>query len=52
MLLAWHWFTGLGFDQEISHHSTFSKNRHWRFQQLGRLFLEPAARMQSANKVN
>jgi len=24
--------TGLGFDQEIPHHSTFSKNRHGRFQ--------------------
>ncbi len=30
--LAWRWFTGLGFDQEIPHHSTFSKNRHGRFQ--------------------
>jgi len=27
MHLAWRWFTGLGFDQEIPHHSTFSKNR-------------------------
>jgi len=27
MHLAWSWFTGLGFDQEIPHHSTFSKNR-------------------------
>src|SRR5205807_2139163 len=33
MHLAWRWFTGLGFDQEISHHSTFSKNRHGRFQE-------------------
>jgi transposase len=24
MHLAWRWFTGLGFDQEIQHHSTFS----------------------------
>jgi transposase len=31
--LAWRWFTGLGFDQEIPHHSTFSKNRHGRFQE-------------------
>jgi len=31
--LAWRWFTGLGFDQEIPHHSTFSKNRHARFQE-------------------
>ena len=23
MHLAWRWFTGLGFDQEIPHHSTF-----------------------------
>jgi transposase len=33
MHLAWRWFTGLGFDQEIPHHSTFSKSRHGRFQQ-------------------
>src|SRR5437899_12512796 len=31
MHLAWRWFTGLGFDQEIPHPSTFSKNRHGRF---------------------
>jgi hypothetical protein len=31
MHLAWRWFTGIGFDQEIPHHSTFSKNRHGRF---------------------
>ena len=33
MHLAWRWFTGPGFDQEIPHHSTFSKNRHGRFQE-------------------
>jgi IS5 family transposase len=33
MHLAWRWFTGLGFDQEIPHHSTFSKNQHGRFQE-------------------
>jgi len=33
MHLAWRWFTGLGFDQEVPHHSTFSKNRHGRFQE-------------------
>jgi transposase len=33
MHLAWRWFTGLGFDQEIPHHSTFSKNRQGRFQE-------------------
>lgn len=33
MHLAWHWFTGLGFDQEVPHHSTFSKNRHGRIQE-------------------
>jgi transposase len=33
MHLAWRWFTGLGFDQEIPHHSRFSKNRHGRFQE-------------------
>jgi len=31
MHLAWRWFTGLGFDQEIPHHSAFSKNRHGGF---------------------
>ena len=33
MHLAWRWFTGLSFDEEIPHHSTFSKNRHGRFQE-------------------
>src|SRR5437867_12715324 len=33
MHLAWRWFTGLSFDQEIPHHSTFSKNRHGRLQE-------------------
>ena len=33
MHLAWRWFTGLSFDQDIPHHSTFSKNRHGRFQE-------------------
>ena len=31
MHLAWRWFTGLGFDEEVPHHSTFSKNGHGRF---------------------
>ena len=39
MHLAWRWFTGLGFDQEIPHHSTFSKNRHGRFEE-SKLFEE------------
>src|SRR5258708_28231951 len=39
MHLAWRRFTGLGFDQEIPHHSTFSKNRHGRFQE-SKLFEE------------
>lgn len=34
MHLVGRWFTGLGFDQEIPCHSTFSKNRHGRFQEL------------------
>jgi len=33
MHLAWRWFTGLSFDQDIPHHSTYSKNRHGRFQE-------------------
>jgi transposase len=32
--LVGRWFTGLGFDQEIPCPSTFSKNRHGRFQEL------------------
>jgi transposase len=32
--LVGRWFAGLGFDQEIPCHSTFSKNRHGRFQEL------------------
>jgi transposase len=39
MHVGWRWFTGLGFDQEIPHHSTFSKNRHGRFQE-SKLFEE------------
>ena len=31
MHLAWRWFTGPSFDQEIPHDSTFSKNRHDQF---------------------
>ena len=46
MHLAWRWFTGLGFDQEIPHHSTFSKNRHGRFQESS-LFQELFERMVS-----
>lgn len=33
MHLAYRWFTGLDFDQDVPHHSTFSKNRHGRFQE-------------------
>jgi hypothetical protein len=39
MHLAYRWFTGLGFDQEVPHRSSFSKNRHGRFQE-STLFLE------------
>jgi transposase len=39
MHLAYRWFAGLGFEQEVPHHSTFSKNRHGRFQESP-LFLE------------
>lgn len=35
MHLAYRWFTGLDFDQELPDHSTFSKNRHGRFRQSG-----------------
>ncbi len=39
MHLAYRWFTGLGFDQDTPHHSTFSKNRHGRFHESP-LFLD------------
>src|SRR6202451_288726 len=54
MHLAWRWFTGLGFDQEIPHHSTFSKNRHGRFQEsqlFEQLFEEIVARCMGAGLV-
>src|ERR1700691_2741086 len=54
MHLAWRWFTGLGFDQEIPHHSTFSKNRHGRFQEskvFEHLFQEIVARCLEAGFV-
>jgi transposase len=54
MHLAWRWFTGLGFDQEIAHHSTFSKNRHGRFQESNlfqELFEEIVARCVEAGLV-
>jgi len=54
MHLAWRWFTGLGFDQEIPHHSTFSKNRHGRFQETNlfeQLFEEMVKRCVDAGLV-
>jgi transposase len=54
MHLAWQWFTGLGFDQEIPHHSTFSKNRHVRFQESNlfqEIFEEIVARCVEAGLV-
>ena len=50
MHLAGRRFTGLGFDQEIPHHSTFSKNRHGRFQEskvFEQLFEKIVARCRS-----
>src|SRR6185369_8437855 len=54
MHLAWRWFTGLGFDQEIPHHSTFSKHRHGRFQEsklFEQLFEQIVARCLQAGLV-
>src|SRR5437667_11595188 len=54
MHLAWRWFTGLSFDQEIPHHSTFSKNRHGRFQESNlfqEIFEEIVARCVEAGLV-
>src|SRR5580693_55865 len=64
----WHWdafeespciwrgagLPGLGFDQEIPQHSTFSKNRHGRFQEsklFEQLFEEIVARCLEAGSV-
>src|SRR5580692_9212927 len=52
--LAWRWFTGLGFDQEVPNHSTFSKNRHGRFQEskvFEQLFEEVVAQCLSVGLV-
>jgi len=35
MHLGYRWFAGLGLEQEVPDHSTFSKNRHGRFRQAG-----------------
>src|SRR5437879_12959366 len=54
MHLARRWFTGLGFDQEIPHHSTFSKNRHGRFHEsklFEQLFEEIVGRCLEAGLV-
>jgi transposase len=54
MHLAWRWFTGLGFDQSIPHHSTFSKNRHGRFLEsklFQQLFEEIVARCMDAGLI-
>jgi len=54
MHLAWRWFTGLGFDQEVPHHSTFSKNRHGRFQEsdlFQQLFEQIVARCMESGLV-
>jgi transposase len=54
MHLAWRWFTGLGFHQPIPHHSTFSKNRHGRFQESNlfrQLFEEVVARCMETGMV-
>ncbi len=51
---AWRRFTGLGFDQEVPHHSTFSKNRHGRFLESNlfqQLFEEIVARCMESGLV-
>ena len=52
--LVLRWFTRLVFDQEIPHHSTFSKNRHGRFLEsklFEQLFQEIVARYLEAGLV-
>jgi len=54
MRLAWRWFTGLGFDQEIPHRSTFSKNRHGRFHEsklFGQMFERIVAQCLEVGRV-
>jgi len=55
MHLAWRWFTGLNFDQEVPHHSTVSENRHVRFQEskdFEQLFEEVVAQCLEVGLVN
>jgi transposase len=55
MHLAWRWFTGLGFGQEIPRQCTFSKNRHGRFQEsklFEQLFEEIVQRCVQAGLVH
>ncbi len=54
MHLVWLWFIALGFDQEVPHHSTFSKNRHGRFQEsklFEQMFEEVVVRCMSVGLV-
>jgi transposase len=54
MHLAWRWFTGLGFNHPIPHHSTLSMNRHGHFQEASlfrQLFEEGVARCTQAGLV-
>ncbi|MEE9183020.1 MAG: IS1182 family transposase [Acidimicrobiia bacterium] len=54
MHLAYRWFLGLGFDQAVPHHSTFSKNRHGRFKEselFRNLFEEIVGRCLAAGLV-
>jgi transposase len=48
MHLAWRWFTGLGFDQEIPHHSTFSCNRYRKMNGLEDTVFFPSQHLRSA----
>ena len=50
----WRLFTGLGFGEEVPHHSTFSKNRYGRFREsrvFEQLFEEIVARCLAAGLV-
>jgi transposase len=54
-VFASHRVTGLGFYQEIPHHSTFSKNRHGRFGEsdvFEQLFEGEVSRCMAAGRVH
>jgi transposase len=50
MHLGYRWFSGLGLEQEVPDHSTFSKNRHGRFREAG-IFREVFERLAQVSRT-